>query len=108
MKMARRKLALNYEELIDKYCSSVHILNDQFKMSFTPKFHIIESHLKFYFQKTGKSLGFYTDQLIEAMHQHVDKRLTRSNYVVEDNNSDIRGEKLLKGINHINSYNLSN
>ena len=65
-------------------------------------------HVKFYFQQTGKSLGFYTDQLIEAMHQYVDKRLTRSNYVVKDVTSDIHGEKLHKGINHINSYNLSN
>ena len=65
-------------------------------------------HVKFYFQQTGKSLGFYTDQVIEAMHQYVDKRLTRSNYIVKDITSDIHGEKLLKGIHHINSYNLSN
>ena len=103
-----RKLATNYEALIDQYCSSVHLLNDKFNLTFTPKFHIIESHLKFYFQQTGKSLGFYTDQLIEAMHQYVDKRLTRSNYVVKDITSDIHGENLLKGVNHINTYNLSN
>ena len=42
------------------------------------------------------------------MHQYVDKRLTRSNYIVKDITSDIHGEKLLKGIHHINSYNLSN
>ena len=87
-----RKLAPNYEALIDQYCSSVHLLND----------------INNYFQQTGKSLGFYTDQLIEAMHQYVDKRLTRSNYVVKDITSDIHGENLLKGVNHINTYNLSN
>ena len=65
------------------------------KTILTPKFHIIESHLKFYFQRTGKSLGFYTDQVVEAMHQFTDRRLTRSNYVVKDIQSDIHGEKLL-------------
>ena len=52
------------------------------------------------------SLGFYTDQLVEAMHQYTDRRITNSNYFVKDINSDIQGENLLKGINHINSYNL--
>ena len=64
------------------------------------------SHFKFYFQSTGKSLGFYTDQLVEAMHQYTDKRLTQSNYHVKDIHSDIHGEKLYNGINHLNSYNL--
>ena len=103
-----RKLAPNYEALIDQYCSSVHLLNEKFNLTFTPKFHTIESHLTFYFQQRGKSLGLCTDQLIEAMHQYVDKRLTRSNYVVKDITSDIHGENLLKGVNHINTYNLSN
>ena len=33
--------------------------------------------------------------------------LSRSNYFVKDINSDIQGESLLKGINHINTYILS-
>ena len=86
--------------------TSIHILNEKFNLTLTPKFHIIESHLKFYFQRTGKSLGFYTDQVVEAMHQFTDRRLTRSNYVVKDIQSDIHGEKLLNGIKHINSYKL--
>ena len=102
-----RKMAENYESLIDKYCSLIHLLNAKFNLSLTPKFHIIESHFKFYFRSTGKSLGFYTDQLVEAMHQYTDKRLTKSNYVVKDLLSDIHAEKLYGGINHLNSYNLS-
>ena len=35
----------------------------------TPNFHIIKAHLKFYFNETGKSLGFYTDQLVESMYK---------------------------------------
>ena len=44
-----------------------------------------------------------TIQLVEVMHQFTDKRLSRSNYFVKDINSDIQGESLLKGINHINT-----
>ena len=56
---------------------------------------------------TGKSLGFYTDQLVDSMHQWVNKRFTNSNYYVKDITSDIHGDKLFKGVNHLNSYNLS-
>ena len=61
--------------------------------------------MKFYFKETNKSLGFYTDQLIESMHQYqyVNKGFTNSNYYVKDIQSDIHGEHLLKGINHVNS-----
>ena len=68
---------------------------------------IIEAHLKYYFTETKKSLGYYTDQLVEAMHQFVNKRMSNSNYYVKDIDSDIHGESLFKGINHVNSYNLS-
>ena len=63
--------------------------------------------MKYYFKETNKSLGYYTDQLIENMHQYVNKRFTSSNYYVKDITSDINGDKLYKGVNHINSYNLS-
>ena len=86
---------------------SFHILHEKWGLAYTPKFHIIESHLKFYFKETNKSLGYYTDQLIESMHQYVNKKFTNSNYYVKDLQSDIQGEHLLKGINHVNSYNLS-
>ena len=53
-----------------------------------------------------KAIGYYTDQLVEAMHQHTDRVLSKSNYHVKDITSDIHGEKVLHGINHLNSYNL--
>ena len=102
-----RTLDENYESFIDNFVSAYHNLHDKWGLSLTPKFHIIEAHLKFYFRVTGKSLGFYTDQLVESMHQWVNKRFTNSNYYVKDITSDIHGEKLFKGVNHLNSYNLS-
>ena len=38
-----------YSILLDNFCSSVNNLHKEFELSLTPKFHIIESHLKFYF-----------------------------------------------------------
>ena len=49
-----RKLAPNYEALIDQYCSSVHLLNDKFNLTFTPKFHIIESQSEILFSTNRK------------------------------------------------------
>ena len=36
--------------------------------------------IKPYFEGTKKSLGHYTDQLIESMHQHAEKFFSNSNY----------------------------
>ena len=57
--------------------------------------------------ETNEGLGYHTDQLVESMHQHANKKISNSNYHVKDEFSDIQGEKLRAGINHINSYNLS-
>ena len=51
--------------------------------------------------------GFYSDQLIEAMHSEADKIVTNSGYKVKDLDSDICGEKLENFIHNLNSYNLS-
>ena len=60
-----------HEVLIDNFVNSFHILHEQWGLQYTPKFHIIESHLKFYFRETNKSLGYYTDQLIESINQTI-------------------------------------
>ena len=75
-------------------------------MSKTPKFHVIEAHLKHYIDTTKKSLGFYSDSLIESMHQYLDKLMCKSNYHVKDVESEIHSVKLLKAIKHLNTYNL--
>ena len=95
-----------YNFFIEKFVTSYKIINKEFNVSFTNKFHIIQSHLKPYFEGTKKSLGHYTDQLIESMHQHAEKFFSNSNYHVKDISSDIHGMKLEAGIHHLNSYNL--
>ena len=83
------------------------VLHETFNVSYTNKIHIIESHLEFYLDTTKKVLGFYSDQLIEAMHSEADKILTNSGYKVKDLDSDTCEEKLEQFIHHLNSYNLS-
>ena len=101
-----KKLNSNYSKLIDNYVASYSNLHQVFGVSKTPKFHVIEEHLKYYIDTTKKSLGFYSDSLIESMHQYLDKLMCKSNYHVKDVESEIHGVKLLKAIKHLNTYNL--
>ena len=82
------------------------VLHETFSVSITNKVHIIQSHLKDYLTITKKGLGVHSDQLIEQMHQEVDKTLHNSSYWVTNYESEQCGEQLEKGINHFNSYNL--
>ena len=68
--------------------------------------YIIITLIPEYIEETRLSLGQTSDQLIEASHQHVNKRFQVSNYTVKDVENPLHGEKLLKGIHHINSYNV--
>ena len=101
-----KKLNPNYSSFIQKFCSSYQYLHNHFGVSYTPKFHIIKSHLNYYLDNTKKSLGHYTDQLVEAMHQHLNRIMTRSKYYVKDITSYTQGHQLLEAVHHANSYNL--
>ena len=101
-----KKLNSNYSKLIDSYVTSYSNLHQVFGVSKTPNFHVIEAHLKYYIDSTKKYLGFYSDSLIELMHQYLDKLMRKSNYHVKDVESEIHGVKLLKAIKHLNMYNL--
>ena len=63
-------------------------------------------HSQDYINETRKPLGHVNDQLVEASHAYVNKRLVNSNYNVKDVTSDIHAEKLRMCILHINSFNL--
>ena len=77
--------------------SSYSTLHEECGISKTPKFHVIEAHLKYYIDSTKKSLGFYSDSLIESMG--------KSNYHVRNVEAEIQGENLLQADNHLNVYN---
>ena len=95
----------NVIEIIKDLEKTVNILKDNFQVSITNKMHILVTHVPEYIQETRLSLGQTSDQLIEASHQYVNKRFQGSNYYVKNVENPLHGEKLLKGVNHINSYN---
>ena len=54
----------------------------------------------------SESLGRHSDQLIEAMHQYMDKLLQQSGYWVNNEASDVCGDNLERAVHHLNAYNL--
>ena len=49
-------------------------------------------------------LGRRTDQTTEAVHQFLNRRMKRSNYIVKDIDSHAHGKKLYRAVLHNNSY----
>ena len=63
-------------------------------------------HVGDYIEATNKGLGQVSDQIVEAAHSALNKRLVSSNYWVKDLESDNHGVKLYRCILHFNSYNI--
>ena len=73
---------------------------------FEIKVHLLKDHLEDYLNIIGEGLGEVDDGVVEAMHQFLEKRMRISNYFVKQLESEGHGEKKLKLVLHINSYNL--
>ena len=72
-------------------------LHKEFKITITPKIHIIMDHLADFFRMNGgQSLKITTDQLIEASHQHVKNVFRNSQYNVQDPTSEYHGKKNIR------------
>ena len=98
-------LSYRYTEVIDKFSSSWSKLTSNFKISTTPKIHIILTHLEDYFDETELTLLKTTDELVESMHQHVFKRMMKG-YNVKNIFSPKHGDLLMNLVLRINAYNL--
>ena len=99
-------LCVNYESHIDKFSKCWYKLADKYKISTTPKIHIILNHLCDYFDECEVTLKTVSDELVESMHQYVDKFMVRSCYKVKDVKNPTHGKNLFKAVCHVNSYNL--
>ena len=75
-------------------------------LSLTPKIHIIMEHIADYCHEFGVSLGQFSDQTIEAVHQVVNQRFLNLKYYIKFTDSDKQGEKLFNCIMQINSFNI--
>ena len=60
------------------------ILFVKFNIDMSNKLHLIFDHLQVYHDNNNLSLIKTGDELIESMHQYVDKRMQKSNYMVKD------------------------
>ena len=58
-------------------------------MTIPNKVHIIIDHVEDYIDATGHGLGTTSDQMVEACHSQLNKRLVSSNYWVKDLTSEI-------------------
>ena len=99
------KLKPNAIQVIKEFAQNMNILHENFSLSYTNKIHIIIDHVPEYLRENKLSLGQTSDQLIEASHQFVNKRFTNSKYTINNVDYPSHDKKLLKGLNHINSYN---
>ena len=99
-------LCANYAKVIDDFSRAWYKLRVNHDISTTPKIHIILDHLCDYFDDSEMTLKCITDELVENMHQHVEKIMMRSGYKVKDVSNPNHGTKLFKAVMHVNSYNL--
>lgn len=102
---SRKKLPSDYAAVITRFSDSYNVLVDNFGITTPNKVHLIMDHMKDYYDYTKKSLRDCCDELIEAMHQFVKKRMESSNYVVCDIQNPSHGEKMYQAVMHINGYN---
>ena len=69
-------LPYNYVKVIDDFSTAWYKLSDKFRISTTPKLHIILHQLYDYFNEINITLKHVTDELVEYMHKFVDKCMT--------------------------------
>ena len=71
-------LSSSYHKVIDNLWKSWYDSSVKFRVSTTPKIHIILDHLEDYFDETNTTPRVTSDELCENMHQFLHKRLIRS------------------------------
>lgn len=96
----------NYVKVIDDFSNSWYKLAHKYNLSTTPKIHIILDHLCDYFDDCEVTLKTVTDELVENIHQYVEKTMVRSGYKVKHLLNPNHGLKLYNAVIHINCYNL--
>ena len=96
----------HWKESLEYLEECIMFLHGKYSLSITPKLHILMDHVGDYIDITGKPLGYVSDQIIEKCHQIVNSRFQKSNYYVKALDNDTHGENLLKGILHVNTYNI--
>lgn len=95
----------NYCEVIDKFSHSWYKLSEKFKLSTTPKMHIILDHLCNYLDETDLSLVKTSDEIVENCHQLFHKQVSKG-FHVKDLKNPAHGNKMYNAVRSFNTYNL--
>ena len=95
-------LSFNYCEVIDNFTESWVKLASQFKLSTTPKLHIIIDHLCNYFDETNLTLVKASDEIVKNCHQLFNKRWIKGFAV--DLSNPAHGENLYNAVRSFNRY----
>ncbi|KAJ8672767.1 hypothetical protein QAD02_004027 [Eretmocerus hayati] len=70
-------------------------------ISVTPKVHAVFNHVKYFCEKVGRGLGFYSEQSVESVH--ADFKTTWNRYKFNNSNSEYY-EKFLSAVCQYNSH----
>ena len=79
-------------------------LNLEFGVPVTNKCHIIFEHVEDFIETQGKPLGEFSEQVVEAAHQKLDK--IWQFYIVKMVETENHGLDFQKCVNHFNSMNV--
>ena len=77
-------LNYNYKEVIENFSDSWLKLKENHGTTITNKVHIIMEHLGEYFYRSGSTLKYASDQVVESSHQEFSKRMDSGNYNVKN------------------------
>ena len=64
------ELSCNWIETIEFFSESWQQLHKNYGVRIPNKVHIVQAHVATYIQRTGKSLGRVSDQIVESTHMH--------------------------------------
>ena len=95
----------NYCQVIDNFSESWLKLSTKYKLSTTPKIHIVLHHLCDYFDETNLTLVKVSDEIVENCHQLFHKRFVKG-FVVKDLKHSALSKKLFNAVRSFNTYNL--
>jgi len=94
----------NYKECINFFKDDWIQLNIEYGVTVTNKCHIIFCHLEEFITRQKKPLGEFTEEVVKAAHQRLDKIWEW--YCVKMLEKEIHGTKFLSCIHHFNSLNI--
>ena len=94
----------SYKKDIENFRDSWVQLNIEFGIPVSNKCHIIFSHLEDFIERQQRPLGEFSEQVVEACHQKLDKIWQW--YCVKNVESEIHGGNFEACINDFNSMNM--